>query len=504
MKPLISPAAMRDMEQRYFDKTGTPSIQLMERAARALAQAILRRCDRNSRIWFACGPGGNGGDGYACARRLQAAGMRCAVFPAEAPRSPDAVENYKSAREAGIQELTIDKVREAPDIWVDALYGTGLSRAPEGGAAALIGRMNADRARGSLVVAVDIPSGLDGGTGAAWDPCVHADVTYSFQFAKTGCFLADGLDACGRVEALDIGIPRAYWPGDLAGLMGREDVRRALPARPRNAHKGGNGHLLIVAGCMGMAGGAAMCALSALRSGAGLVTVACPQSIAPIIQTLAPCAMCLPLPERNGAIAPEAARLLQAALKGKDAVACGCGLSRRAAPEALRVLLGCGLPALFDADALNLIAADGALRAMLRPNHVITPHPGEAARLLKRNVSDPVADAQALKALGCQALLKGAATVIPLEGRAVLSTSGAAGMAKGGSGDCLTGLLGGLMAERAAAGLEVSGAALGELSAVASEIHGKAGELAQAKRGVRGMCAMDIVEALPEAFRYYE
>ena len=106
--------------------------------------------------------------------------------------------------------------------------------------------------------------------------------------------------------------------------------------------------------------------------------------------------------------------------------------------------------------------------------------------------------------LGCRALLKGAATVIPLEGRAVLSTSGAAGMAKGGSGDCLTGLLGGLMAERAAAGLEVSGAALGELSAVASEIHGKAGELAQAKRGVRGMCAMDIVEALPEAFRYYE
>ena len=168
------------------------------------------------------------------------------------------------------------------------------------------------------------------------------------------------------------------------------------------------------------------------------------------------------------------------------------------------MLLGCGLPALFDADALNLIAADGALRAMLRPNHVITPHPGEAARLLKRNASDPVADAQALKALGCQALLKGAATVIPLEGRAVLSASGAAGMAKGGSGDCLTGLLGGLTAERAAAGLEVSGAALGELSAVASEIHGKAGELAQAKRGVRGMCAMDIVEALPEAFRYYE
>ena len=504
MRPLITPAAMREMERRYFAETGTPSIQLMERAARALCESILRRYGRKTRVWFACGPGGNGGDGYACARMLAERGCECALFPSEPPRSPDAAENLRRARAEGVPELEIERAKGAPDVWVDALYGTGLSRAPQGRAAALIARMNADRARGSAVVAVDIPSGLDGKTGEIRQPCVRADVTCCFQFAKTGCFLGGGLDACGAVETPDIGIPPAFFPGDMAGLMTPRDVAQALPARPRNAHKGVNGHLLIVAGSLGMAGGAALCALSALRGGCGLVTVACPASVAPILQTLAPCAMALPLADRGGALAPEAAGALKAALKGKSAVACGCGLSRRAAPGILRVLLESALPAAFDADALNLIAADAALRDLLQPHHLITPHPGEAARLLGRPLADPIEDALALRGLGCQALLKGATSVIPVDSRAVLSASGGAGMAKGGSGDCLTGLAGSLMAEWAAAGREGRGAARAELAAVASELHGRAGEIAQARRGVRGMCAMDIVEALPDALRAYE
>ena len=227
-----------------------------------------------------------------------------------------------------------------------------------------------------------------------------------------------------------------------------------------------------------------------------------PASIVPILQTLAPCAMALPLSEREGAIAPEAVEPLQKALVGKDAVACGCGLSLRAAPEILRALLDSGLPTLFDADGLNLIARDEALKGSLRPHHLITPHPGEAARLLGHRVTDPIADALALNALGCQALLKGATSVVPVAGQAWLSASGCAGMAKGGSGDVLTGLAGGLMAQYAATSPALTGIHLAICAAFASEIHGRAGELAQAARGPRGMCATDLIEALPRALSH--
>ncbi len=501
MKPLITPSQMRAMEQRYFTGTGTASIDLMEAAARALADAILRRWGSGLRVAVACGPGGNGGDGYACARMLRAAGCDCALCPVEPPRTPDAVENRRRAVAAGIPELAPET---APDLWVDALYGTGLSRAPEGAAKALILRMNADRAGGAKVVAADIPSGLNGATGAAFSPCVRADLTLTFQFAKTGLYLADGLDVCGEIEAADIGIPAGFHPGSMARLMDAGDALDALPPRPRNAHKGMNGHLLIVAGSLGMAGAAALCALSALRSGAGLVTVACPESTVPILQTLAPCAMCVPLPEANGAISDAAAPVLAEALRGKSAAVCGCGLSTRASAEAVRALLESGVPTLFDADGLNLIAAEASLKALLRPHHLITPHPGEAARLLGRRVADPIADAFALKQLGCQALLKGATTVIPVGETAWLSASGCAGMAKGGSGDCLSGLAGSLMAQCAASGAAMTGEALARCAAVASELHGQAGELAQGRLGARGMCALDIVEALPRALAGHE
>ena len=312
MQSLITPAAMKAMEQRYFTGTGTSSIDLMERAARALCDSLLRRFGRNETVAFACGPGGNGGDGYACARLYAQMGGKALIFSAGQPRTPDAIENLNRARTVGVPEATMEAISEAPGVWVDALYGTGLSRAPEGLAAALIRRMNRDRARGSKTVAVDIPSGLNGATGAAFQPCVRADVTVTFQFAKAGHWLGDGLDVTGDLEMADIGIPAQFFPKNLAGLMESADVRAFLPRRPRNLHKGQNGHLMIVAGSFGMAGAAVLCARAALRSGAGLVTVACPESVVPILQTLAPCAMCVPLPEADGALAGEAADVLAA------------------------------------------------------------------------------------------------------------------------------------------------------------------------------------------------
>lgn len=503
MQPLITPAAMRDMEQRYFAETGTPSIQLMERAAAALCEGILRRFGPGLNVYFACGPGGNGGDGYACARMYAEKGGRCAVVPAAPARTPDAAEEARRAAEAGIETLAMDDIADVPDLWVDALYGTGLSRAPEGDAAALILRMNGDRMKGARIASVDIPSGLNGATGAAFSPCVQADATFTFQYAKPGHYLSDGLDCAGGLEVLDIGVPASFYPAGNPALEEAADVRALLLPMPRNLHKGMNGRLLIVAGSLGMAGAAAMAAQAALRSGAGLVTVACPASILPILQAAAPCAMGVPLPDANGALAPEAGEALKALLPGMDAVVCGCGLSRRAAPEAVRAVLESGVPALLDADALNRIAEDPALREALRPHHLLTPHPGEAARLLGRRIADPIADALALRELGAQALLKGAATVIPVGDRARISASGCCGMAKGGSGDVLAGLAGALMAQLAARGADLAGPILAECAAAASEIHGAAGEISQARLGPRGMCAQDLVAALPEAFLRY-
>ena len=493
MIPLITPADMGDMERRFFRETGTPSIDLMEVAARALCDAIIARYGADNTIYFACGPGGNGGDGYACARMYHEAGGRAAIVSAKAPVTPDAAENLRRARLLGIPENPEGR----PDIWVDALYGTGLSRAPSGEAAALIGRINADREKGSRVVAVDIPSGLNGLTGEAYAPCVTADMTVTFQYAKPGCFLADGLDASGEVAVRDIGIPPAFYPGNNPALGDDDDLRAMLPGRPRNFHKGMAGHLLIVAGSLGMAGAAAMCALSAMRAGAGLTTVACPASIVPILQTLAPCAMCVPLPERDGAIAPGAAEVLRDILPGKTAAVCGCGLSRRAAPEAIGLLLDSGIPTLFDADGLNLIAENDGLKARLKPHHLLTPHPGEARRLLNRALTHPMADALALNAMGCGALLKGAATVVCVDGRPVISARGTSGMAKGGSGDCLSGIIGALTAQRG--GRDIERCAL-----AGCLLHGAAGEIARARRGVRAMTPMDLIDALPEALMRYE
>ena len=493
MRPLITPAAMREMEQRFFTETGTASIDLMETAAHRLCDIIIERYGTDKTIWFACGPGGNGGDGYACARMYHEQGGRAAIVSVKAPTSPDAAQNLRRARALGIPEAPEGR----PDIWVDALYGTGLSRVPSGPAAGLIRRINADHEQGSATVAVDIPSGLNGLTGVAFDPCVAADLTVTFQFAKPGCLLADGLDVSGEVVVPDIGVPAAFYPDDSPLLADEADLRAMLPKRPRNFHKGMAGHLLIVAGSFGMAGAAAMCAQSAMRAGAGLTTIACPASIVPILQTLAPCAMCVPLPERDGAISPVALETLRAVLPGKTAVVCGCGLSRRASQEVIGLLLDSGLPTLLDADALNLISESDDLRASLRPHHLVTPHPGEARRLLGRPLTDPLADALALTGLRCQALLKGTATVIPVAGRPVISTRGTSGMAKGGSGDCLSGIIGALMAQN-------PGADPARCAVAGCQIHGAAGEVAAECLGIRAMTPMDLIDALPEVLKRYE
>ncbi len=528
MRRLITPQAMRQGEADYFASSGVSSIEVMERAAKALADAISADLPAGSTVYFACGTGGNGGDGTACARLLRAR-YRCVIFQPRPPKSPDAVENLRRARVCGIpvaensdwflpeeEALPLaapqrhpDDLLPRPDAWVDALFGTGLSRAPGGAEAELIARINLHRAQGTRVYAADIPSGLNGETGEAYAPCVRADRTVTFQHIKLGMVDADGFDYCGALTVADVGFPEETFGEASVRLFEPADIGRTLPKRRRNLHKGQCGHLLIVAGSTGMAGAAAMCARAALRSGAGLVSIACPEGIVNILQSLAPQAMCVPLAEEGGAICAGALPALEDALKGKSAVAIGPGLTRRAAVCVLEAVLRSGLPAAIDADALNLLSEHRELLPLLCPHHVLTPHPGEAARLaaaLPATSDDPpagknrtLASARRLAGLGATALCKGTTSMVctPRQPFALVSASGCCGMARGGSGDILTGILGALLADR----ICPSDPALA--AACASEIHGLAGELAQEKYGSRAMNAADILEFLPEVFKRY-
>lgn len=498
MRIILSPDEMRSLEARYFEETGVASETLMERAAQGVVEALNQRLHgaQGRRALFACGPGNNGGDGYAAARLFADRGGRALVLTMGDPerQKGDALKNLKRIQAyPGVEFTDFERVMkgERPDAWVDALFGIGLSRPVEGEFAALMERMERDRRQGSLVLAVDIPSGLDGRSGRVLGTAVRADVTVSFECAKWGHLLNDGLDLCGDLRVCPIGIPHHMLPVDALREFENQDFEALLPRRRRNSHKGIYGNLLLIAGSVGMAGACILAAGAAMRSGVGLISVACPASIVPIVQQAAPCATCLSLKEERGAISREAIPELERAIKGKDALAVGPGLSTRTAPQVVEWALKTGLPAVLDADALNLISQDPDLKALLRPHHVITPHPGEAARLLGRAMGDPVADVRALRDLGPVALLKGASSLICGD-KITLSAQGSVGMASGGSGDVLTGIAGALLA----GGMEPERAAF-----LASAIHGRAGEYAEAQWGQVSMTALDQIENLSRVFQ---
>lgn len=497
MKTLLTAAQMRTAEQRYMEALDMASDRLMLTAARALTAEICMRIGgaAGKTCVFACGNGGNGGDGYAAARMFAENGGRSIVLDVlpSLLRRPDAARMRRWALEhPGVWAGSTFSAMPRPTAWVDCVFGIGLNRAPSPEIEALFSRIEADRRQGSAVIACDIPSGLNADTGETPGACVQADLTVTFEHAKPGHYLGCGLDVCGTLVVRSIGIGPEHLPTGALCLVEPDDIAPACAKRLHNTHKGTYGHLLLVAGSLGMAGAAALAALSALRSGVGLVSIACPASIVPILQTLTPCAMCIPLEEENGAICAGALPALESALAGKSAVAIGPGLSRRCAPQIIGAVLQSGLPCLLDADALNLLAQDASLRALLHANCLITPHPGEAARLLGALSPDPISNARALAEMGCAALYKGAATLICGAHGLYLSASGSAGMARGGSGDVLSGIAGALLAR----GFDPQTSGW-----MASEAHGLAGEIAAQRYGETGMTAQELLLALPEVWQ---
>jgi len=329
-------------------------------------------------------------------------------------------------------------------------------------------------------LSVDIPSGVDAATGRVQGPAVLADWTVTFHRPKPGHYLYPGRTHCGELKIASIGIPPAL--DDAPGFLVLEDadVDAWLPARPSSANKGDFGHVLCIAGSTGMAGAAALCGQAALRGGAGLVTLCCPEAILPTLQQLCPCAMAIPFEDE---------RAVRAALQRKRSVAVGPGLSQKAdILDKLNPLFDSYLPQVWDADALNLLADAGRKPP---PQAILTPHPGEAARLLGTHLSevveDPVAAAEELaKQTGTLVLLKGATSVIADGVHAdlrALNISGCAGLARGGSGDVLTGFIAALLAQ---------GLSRFKAACLGAFLHGRAGEAAARTLNERSITAWDI------------
>ncbi len=510
--PVLTPNDARRTEQKAFG-LGVPSLLLMEHAALAvvdeLEKALGGTCE-GKQVLFLCGTGNNGGDGYAAARLFLRRGGKPTVWMLNAPKTADAKTNLQWLKQLprieildllALSEAELPFNGESPsrpfDGYVDALLGTGFHGQIQD---ALLSRMalapshdfHLDGASVPPVIAVDIPSGINGRTGEAEGPFVHADVTVTFNTPKPGLYLTKEREAVGKIVVADIGLwdmMPALLPDDLESdcEILHPSALRLLGKRPLQAHKGDCGRVLIYAGKMGMVGAAAMCAKAAVTAGAGLTTIACDKEIIPILQTLVPNAMCTEMQE---------------AIKNPPAydvfaVGCGLGQSEDIWQNILK-LWHPDKPSVWDADALNLLAKH---EMKLGQHAVITPHLGEAGRLLQwpmeKIMDDRMAAAQALvEKYGCAAVLKSDVTVICgiEEGRPkyYLNAVGSPALAKGGSGDALTGILAALLHRRQ--GLEDA--------ALACLWHGMAGVVGEETFGQRELTTDQLIACLHTAERW--
>jgi hydroxyethylthiazole kinase-like uncharacterized protein yjeF len=488
---LVTAAEMRALDRETIETIGVPGVVLMETAGRGVVDVIAKHYAQHTRAVIFCGPGNNGGDGFVIARHLANRGVDVIVaLVGERDKiKGDAKTHFDACAKSNVRIFEVDKAPlHRNDLVVDAIFGTGLQRPVGAGPARdAIARMRAHR---GPVVAVDVPSGLDADKGII-GPCVRADHTVTFAFAKLGLVGAEEQAVVGTLHVADIGISErlARERGVKAELL---DDKLLEPLRNRNlaGHKGTHGHVLVVAGSRGKTGAALLCGTAVLRAGAGLCTVAMPADAAAVVEGRVPELMI------------EAVGDVQSLMVGKKAAAVGPGIARDdAARDRLRALATSELPLVVDADALNAIAADKALLPRRGSPTVLTPHPGEAARLLGATPGavqeDRVGAARAIAdKYSAVCVLKGARTVIASpDGRLAINPTGNPGMGTAGTGDVLTGVVAAALARLHAPtdnGVDPFAAAC-----AAVYLHGAAGDYAAAQRSQTGLLASDLLDALP-------
>lgn len=476
---LYSPEQVRRMDAYAIGTLGIPGLELMERAGAAAFRALRERWPLARRLAVVCGVGNNAGDGFIVARLAREAGLTAEVLQlGDAGRlrgdARTAADAYRAAG-GSCRPFAVDLLAEA-DLIVDAIFGTGLDRPVQAAWAEAIESINAAR---RPVLAVDIPSGLSGGTGAVLGAAVRAELTVTFVAHKCGLFTGAGPAQTGELRLADLDVPPEVYrqSSPAARLLDGSELANRLPGRRRDAHKGSFGHVLAVGGERGMGGAARLAAEAAARVGAGLVTVATRPEHLPVVLAGRPELMCAAV-EHPADLEPLLARA--------TVVAVGPGLGQGGWGRSLfQRVLEFGGPLVLDADALNLLA----VAPRRHDRWILTPHPGEAARLLgvsPRRIQDDrfvVVDQLSLQ-YGGVAVLKGAGSLIQGQGDSPwLCAAGNPGMASGGMGDVLTGVIAGLLAQ---------GLGLLDAARLGAYLHASAADAAAAAGGERGLLASDL------------
>ena len=517
---VLTAAQMREMDRRTIEEFRISALQLMENAGTRVVEALLQDfpdiAQRN--VVVLCGKGNNGGDGLVIARLLRKQDVAPAVILCADPEAlvGEAAKNLERWREGGGQL----RIVRTPEEWqrergtllratvvIDALLGTGLKGPVEGLLRTVIEDVNALPTR-CVVVSVDIPSGLSSDTADSPGPAIRAHDTVALAAPKLGEVLPPNRDSVGFLRVVDIGIPAKLWAErtDLKiHLLEPGEFRQIALSRRPSSHKGTYGHALLVAGSRGKTGAAVLAASGALRVGAGLVTVATPQSVWATVAAGLPEMMTHPLPETDAQTISMSSfdyGGFAALCEGKNVVAIGPGLSTHTETQSfiIKAVRECPLPLILDADGLNAFAGHAKdLRERCTPFLAITPHPGEMARLLGRATAEVQAHRLEIAqevAAQCNAMviLKGQGTIVAApDGSTFINDSGNPGMATGGTGDVLTGMLAGLTAQF---GTGDWARVLG----LGVFLHGRAGDFAAAKLGQHSLLASDLVEHIAEAF----
>lgn len=507
---LVTAEEMRDMDRNTIDSFGVPGRVLMENAGRGAVRVLLKSFPdiQNRNVGVIAGRGNNGGDGFVIARYLFQRGVRVKVFLL-AERSAvkgDAAANLELLYKLNVPVIEIPEPSAMvshkiamlhQQIWVDAILGTGLNSEVKGYFKEVIRFLNES---GKPVFAVDIPSGLNSDTGQPLGECIRASATATFAYAKTGHCVYPGAELTGALTVVDIGIPpfMADQVSPRQHLMNRKNMSGLLINRSPDAHKGSAGHLLVVAGSPGKSGAAAMTAVSAMRAGAGLVTAAVPVSIHSALETLAIEIMTCPLPdEGSGMLGMGAFESIMDQSSKKQCLALGPGMGQSDDARSLTaaIVQESRIPVVIDADGLNCIAGQTDILKSVEIPLVLTPHPGEMARLTGLSTAEVQKDRiacarQFAQTTGTHVVLKGAATVIAHpDGSVYINQTGNSGMASGGMGDILTGII---------AGLITQGYSCESAVRLGVYMHGLTADTLSREIGPAGYLAGDLMNAIPE------
>jgi ADP-dependent NAD(P)H-hydrate dehydratase / NAD(P)H-hydrate epimerase len=496
LTPLPDADEQRATDAWAIEERGIAGIELMERAGAGLTEEVARRVPEG-RIAVVVGKGNNGGDGLVVARRLREGGREVDVLllaPGEELHG-DARANFDRLPEPQARPFEPAALDGAAGI-VDAILGTGFSGEPREPARSAIAAIN-EAGRDAVVVACDVPSGVDASTGEIAGEAVHADVTVTFHAAKPGLWISPGKPCAGEVVVVDIGIPDGAPVRPSVGLI-EPTVLDAVPHRAHDSTKFAAGSVLVCGGSTGLTGAPSMAAESAMRAGAGYVTVLVPGSLNQVFEVRLLEVMSVPLPDRAGALTSDGLDVVLERAERADAVVLGPGLGRNAGTFKLarRLARRLEVPLLLDADGLNAHAGRMESLSDRRAPTVLTPHAGELARLLELESSEVAAHrlrhvrAAATRA-GAIVLLKGDDTIVAApDGRAAVSRGGAPALATAGTGDVLSGVIGAYLGK----GMDAFDAACAGVF-----LHARAGRLAARTIGTEGVVAGDVIGLLPRA-----